>query len=156
MLRQSEYLFVSRSEAARILGDRAPSAATEDVLLRLQALGPRNVVMTSGSSGSDALDANRRHYHQGIVRGPVVEMTGAGDSFAAGYLAATMLGRDTPTALLWGSVNASSVIGQIGTQPGLLDRTAVQERVTIARNTELVALNGLHHPVSATYGGRIP
>jgi ribokinase len=140
MLRQTEYLFVSRSEATRILGEPALGASTKELLLRLQGLGPRNVVMTSGSSGADALDADRRHCRQDIIQGPVVEMTGAGDSFATGYLAATMLGLDMPTALLWGSVNAASVIGQVGTQPGLLNRPAMLERVTMARSTDRVAL----------------
>jgi sugar/nucleoside kinase (ribokinase family) len=139
MLRQTEYLFVSRSEAERILDTSLANVPVVEALQRLQALGPRNVVVTSGRAGADALDAARRYYHQGVLRVPVVEATGAGDSFATGCLAAIMLGLDMPTALLWGTVNAASVIGQIGSQPGLLDRDTITARAAGERTPDLVA-----------------
>jgi len=69
----------------------------------------------------------------------VVEKTGAGDSFATGCLAAIMLGQSMRTALLWGSLNAASVIGQVGTQPGLLDRDELSRRAASVQELEVAA-----------------
>lgn len=140
MLRHADYLFVSRTEAARMLGDAAWSAPTADVLRRLQALGPRAVVMTDGAAGSAAIDEQHALYRRDVVPAQVVEKTGAGDAFAAGCLGAILLGLDLPATLRWGSVNAASVIGRVGSQPGLLDRTAITERAAAMHPADPLAI----------------
>jgi ribokinase len=139
LLRHSDFLFLNREEAQLLLDDNQPCRSMEELLVSVQGLGPANVVITDGDQGATAIDRHGNLVRQLPIPGPIVEKTGAGDSFASGCLAAILLEQDLSTALLWGSLNAASVIAQVGTQPGLLRRDAllrqaagVQEPAAIA------------------------
>ncbi len=96
---------------------------------KLQTFGPKTIVITDGKFGSYVLTPSGDFFHEPILHAKVVEKTGAGDSFATGFLAATIAGHDTKTAMQWGSINASSVIGHIGAQPGLLTKEQLEKKV---------------------------
>ena len=59
----------------------------------------------------------------GILPAPVVERTGAGDSFGTAFTAALCRGKDVREAMRWGTLNAAGVIQKIGPQDGLLTIT---------------------------------
>ncbi|MDP3985309.1 MAG: PfkB family carbohydrate kinase, partial [bacterium] len=65
-----------------------------------------------------------------IFPGRRVESTGAGDSFAAGVLAATIRGLPLKDGLAWGAVNSASVVGTIGPQEGLLSDREIKKRLS--------------------------
>jgi sugar/nucleoside kinase (ribokinase family) len=67
------------------------------------------------------------NYHLHIFPHSVVERTGAGDAYASGFLAAVVTGESIPNAMRYGSVNASSVIGKIGAQEGLLKKQEMKK-----------------------------
>ena len=75
-------------------------------------MGPKIVVITEGPQGSNAYDG-KDIWRIGIIReAPVVERTGAGDSFAGGligYLARTdsLSFNNMKTAIIYGSTMAS-------------------------------------------------
>jgi sugar/nucleoside kinase (ribokinase family) len=60
---------------------------------------------------------------------PPFEITGAGDAFASTIVCALALGLPLEQALLWGPVNASSVIQEIGAQKGLLTRAQLEHNL---------------------------
>ena len=99
-----------------------------DLARKLRRLGPRLVVITDGAGGSYAFDGES-FFHIPSVAAEVVEMTGAGDSFSAGFLSARILGRDLEECLKWGNINAASVISKIGSQAGLLTREEIKEKL---------------------------
>jgi sugar/nucleoside kinase (ribokinase family) len=47
----------------------------------------------------------------------VVDTTGCGDAFAAGYLAATLSGASVPDALTASCALAARVVGRVGARP---------------------------------------
>lgn len=113
----TEILFVNREEAAKLL-----AMSVSDVRGLLSAMrnaGAKIVVITDGPGGTYAYDGNK-FLHMPIVEAPVVERTGAGDGFGAGFLGAILSGRGLDEALVWGTVNSASVLGFIGPQAGLL------------------------------------
>lgn len=131
LLPLTHILFVNKEEAQRIIGEK-----TEDVeilLKQLQMLGIQLVSITDGNEGSYLITEQGKILHQPILTVPIVERTGAGDSYAAGFLAAYLLGKPIEEAMLWGTVNAGSVIGKIGAQPGLLRRDELAERSAQSR-----------------------
>jgi sugar/nucleoside kinase (ribokinase family) len=58
-----------------------------------------------------------------------VEITGAGDAFASSVTVALSLGLPFEEALLWGPVNSSAVIQEIGAQRGLLTRAQLEHNL---------------------------
>lgn len=131
----TDIVFLNKEEAEQVSSIKyeiSTNDPREQVILLLQAIqkmGPRIVVMTDGSKGSFALDEKGNYYSQDIIPCHFVEKTGAGDGFSTGFIAAIFNGKDIKTALLWGSVEAASVIEQIGAQDGLLTKTLLQEKI---------------------------
>ena len=64
----------------------------------------------------------RVYFHLGIFDSPLVERTGAGDSFAVGFLAGLIQTDDVQKGLIWGTLNSASVVSKVGPQPGLLTK----------------------------------
>jgi sugar/nucleoside kinase (ribokinase family) len=109
-------LFLNQEEAQLLVGVKG----TMPGLLRaLKETGPEIVVVTDGPRGAAVFDG-REMYSMEVFPLKVVEMTGAGDSFATAFIAALHHGEDIPSALRWGTANSGSVVGKIGPQAGLL------------------------------------
>lgn len=75
--------------------------------------GMRVAVATFGEQGSLAFDGET-FYQQGIVPAQVVNTVGAGDSFIAGFLYATMTGGSVPDALRLGAEVSARVVSVFG------------------------------------------
>lgn len=118
VLKVCEVIFINKEEAARIVG---PKKGIKQLQKAIHKLGPKKVVITDGSNGVFVYDGSM-HYQMGILDGLVVERTGAGDSFAAGFIAGLHYGASITEAMCWGSHNATAVIGKIGPQAGLLTK----------------------------------
>ncbi len=116
MLEVSTVLFVNKEEAKRIVGEIADM---KELLMAVRHVGPQIVVITDGDKGSFAYDG-QQFWKCGITDTPVVERTGAGDSFATAFLAALNHGKTIPEAMQWGTLNSASVITKVGPQAGLL------------------------------------
>ncbi len=71
-----------------------------------------------------------------IYRGPVIERTGAGDSYGAGFMSAVVKGKSISEAMLWGNGNSTSVVQYIGAREGLLEEPAL--RKMIEENSDIV------------------
>ena len=122
ILERCSILFVNHQEAKKILGiDEKERINMRDVLSKMLLLGPKKVIITDGEEGSYATDG-QVDLKAGILPYPVVEKTGAGDSYAAGALSALFFGEDLSEAMVWGSLNAAKVVGELGAQNGLLSR----------------------------------
>jgi sugar/nucleoside kinase (ribokinase family) len=72
--------------------------------------------LTRSENGSIILSAGKRHQ---VAAQPtkVVDTTGAGDAYAAGFLAAWAKGLSLPEAGRWGSIAAAEVISHYGARP---------------------------------------
>lgn len=124
----TDILFVNKDEAERIVGQ---TDSQDGLLTLLQEKGIKTVVITDGENGSRAIDETGKIVTQGIIPCNVVERTGAGDSFATAFLAARLQGEPVETALRAGAYNSSSVIEHIGSQPGLLTKEQMQEKIQL-------------------------
>lgn len=122
VLAHTSVLFVNKEEAERLVGK------AKDIMGLMRALkknGPEIVVLTNGAHGAYALNGVQS-YFMPLMPVRVVERTGAGDSFAAGYLAAVMRGEAMKEALRWGAANSAGVVQKVGPQAGLLTQTEMQ------------------------------
>lgn len=115
-----DVLLPNRAELTAIAGVVAPGAS--DAAAALAALGPR-VVVKDGADGGWSLDASGAQHAAKGIKVDVVDTTGAGDSFDAGYLAALAYGIDDESERLRWATAAGSLstraAGGTGAQPTL-------------------------------------
>ncbi len=119
ILEQTYLIYVNRKEAEMLTEMEESQGKDKDLLKALSGLGPKVSIITDGGGGSLVYNGEK-FYKAGVLPVDAFERTGAGDSFGSGCLAALIKGKSFEEALLWGTVNASSVIGYVGPQKGLL------------------------------------
>lgn len=127
LLARTSILFLNREESAELLGN--PGSDVAGLVRGFHGEGVKVMVLTDGPEGAYASDGVAVTYHR-IFAGPVVERTGAGDSYGAGFLAGIIRGKDTGEAMLWGNANATSVVQYIGAREGLLDEAGVKRIIS--------------------------
>ena len=121
-----EVFIVNKEEAQELLELRA--GTIKHMLVELKKEGPKVVVITDGQNGSFAFDGEY-YFELEMFPGPRIEATGAGDSYSTAFIVALMYGRPIDEAMSWGSINAQSVVAQIGPQAGLLTLKEMEKRV---------------------------
>ena len=94
----------------------------------LLALGPSVVLLTDGDNGAFAA-VDGELVHCPILPAEVRGTAGAGDAFGATFASHFLQERDLKRALKAASVNASSVVGHVDTQTGLLAEACLEEQV---------------------------
>lgn len=123
VLERCYVLIVNMEEAKRILNiDLEEKVEPGDLLSKMLILGPKIVVITDGEEGSYASNG-QKNLKVGIFPTQVVERTGAGDAYSAGLVSALALGETLEEAMVWGTINASHVIAQIGPLTGMMTKT---------------------------------
>ena len=121
---RTNIFFCNKEEAERIL-KLEPTPDIKKLLTGLQALGPKIVVITDDRKGA-------WHVPMYPDTRPPFERTGAGDAFASSVVSALALGKPLTEALLWGPINAMSVVQEVGAQKGLLSREKLEEYLRAA------------------------
>lgn len=106
--------------AAEVVFMNADRAADPWMLMRgCLDRGPRLAVCTLGGEGAIALTAEGTRHRVDAEPADVVDANGAGDAFMAGFLAASLEGRDVDGALRAGAVQARIAIGSRHLHPAL-------------------------------------
>ncbi len=113
ILHRTTLLFLTREELATLMGTENLDAATQ----RLWELGVEIVVVTLGESGSWVGSKGKGQFapsHQAHV----VDTTGAGDAFAAGFLWGILHGRPLPECQRLGTIAAAFCLREMGARTG--------------------------------------
>ena len=126
LIRQTEILFVNKEEAQLLA--HLTSGEVNHLAPALFKLGCKHVVITDGHNGAFHFDGKTLSFCP-IYPGKKISATGAGDSFATGFMAALMKGLAPEEGMRWGSVNSASVIGKIGPTEGLLALEEIRKRL---------------------------
>jgi sugar/nucleoside kinase (ribokinase family) len=120
-----DVLLANEEEAALLAGLPAP-ADDEDLgtaldaarrAARILAGTAATVAVKLGARGAVAVDQAQGEAYAAAVPVDVVDTTGAGDAFAAGFLPAWCDGVDLETALGRGNRAAARVVGRVGARP---------------------------------------
>lgn len=85
------------------------------------------IVITNGKKGGQLLLKGAAPLTFEAKPVEAVDTTGAGDSFAAGYVSALLLERTPRVAVEWGLLNAAANIQVVGAKTGLLTRAEVEK-----------------------------
>ena len=106
-----DVLFANEDELSMLYGTD-PSGALAEAEARCEI-----VALTRGAAGCTIASAGERHEIPAHHVARVVDTTGAGDLFAAGFLHGLTTGRDLPTSASIGSLAAAEVISHMGARP---------------------------------------
>lgn len=129
LLAQTDLLLCNLEEALAFTGkDTADDAATA-----LLHAGVHTVCISDGKRGCLGATMKHRFHCPAIADAIVVDSTGAGDAFGTGATWAVLQGFALPNVLRAGTINATSVIGAIGAEAGLLTDTEMHKRLTSVR-----------------------
>lgn len=127
LLPKMEILFVNLSEAQKLSQDSNPDIKI--IMGKLKNLGVKIVVITDGLNGSYAVDETRETFQIGVIsKDKPKERTGAGDSYATGFIYAILNGYSVEEAMRYGALNADSVIKKVGAQEGLLNKGEIEQK----------------------------
>lgn len=135
VIAHTDVLVVNKEEGEHLLfGEKKIDSSNEhsyikELLQGLRKMGPSLVVITNGQHGSFALNSEDEYFYRELYEARVVERTGAGDAYTAGFLAGLIHKMPIPDCMTWGAVNSSSVVGHIGAEAGLLTRTEMLELI---------------------------
>ena len=107
-----DLLFANEDEVQHLTGSGDLEAAIEELSPKVATL-----VVTRGAAGSMALEDGQRAEIAAVPVERVVDTTGAGDLFAAGFLAARCRGHGLQRCLEAGALAAAEIISHFGARP---------------------------------------
>ena len=107
-----DLLFANEDEALQLTGARDLGEA-----LAMLADKVPTLVITRGAAGALAIDRGERVEVPAAPVGQIVDTTGAGDLFAAGFLVARARGHDLTKCLETGAIAAAEIISHFGARP---------------------------------------
>ena len=116
LLRETDVIICNREEAMQFAAAASEAAARTALL----AAGVRIVCICNGKEGATTSDGTTTWHCPIIEDAEVVDTTGAGDAFGTGFTWALTQDLPLSDALRAGTINATSVIGTMGAEAGLL------------------------------------
>jgi sugar/nucleoside kinase (ribokinase family) len=116
-------VFMPNDDEAEILtGETKPVRQAR----ALQKMGAGTVIVTMGDAGLLFTDGDRM-YRAEHFPSVMVDQTGAGDAFCAGFIAGMVRGRDLRQCVEYGSALGASCVRSIGCYQGVFTRTQAEE-----------------------------
>lgn len=123
-LQYVDYLFPNESEAQAVTGETEPEAMAD----RLLAAGVKNVIIKTGGTGCLLKNKDICVQVAGYPVAHCVDTTGAGDTFAAGFLHALNLGLESIQCAKFANACASICVEHVGAAGAVKNEAMVRER----------------------------
>lgn len=134
-----DYLTPNESELRLLLGLRPDDpTGSRDLALELRRRGVGSVIVTMGEKGALLLDDD----YDLFVPSPkveVVDTTGAGDSFNAGFAIALAEGRPLPEAVKWGVCAGALACTRLGVIPSMPQRSELLAMLSLSAAADKLA-----------------
>ena len=125
MAARIDVLFVNKQEAQGLVGEELEIIELHN---KLSEMGIKLSVITDGINGASTFDGEKVKQNGVYKTGKKVsDKTGAGDAFAAGFIAAMHYGKGVEEAMKWGTINSSGVVTEIGAIEGLRTKEEVEK-----------------------------
>ena len=124
-LRYLDYLFANKEEAQLLTGKANP----EEMAEIFWDCGVKHIIIKCGSEGCYVKTDSVQGYYPAVSGVHCVDTTGAGDSFAAGFLCALLEEKTFEECVAWGNVCGSLAVENVGACEGIQSRRQVLERL---------------------------
>lgn len=122
-LSKVDILFLNKEEATILT--KSPTAPIEELGKMIRKICPGIIAITQGDKGAVVFEGENL-YRAYIYKVAVEDKTGAGDSFAAGFMSGLLKENDIEYAIRLGMINSAKNISQKGAKSGLLDRSELK------------------------------
>ena len=116
-------VFLPNNHEAQLMTGQSDPARQAEVFHRL---GAKTVVITMGSEGS-VLVTEQVRLRAGVFSMPLVDGSGGGDAFDAGFIYGLLKGMNSEDCLRVASALGASCVRAIGTTPGVFTRSECEE-----------------------------
>lgn len=119
LLKHTDYITPNRSELGLLTGMDTSGEQWKEAAKRLLEMGPRHVITTLGSQGSGYMKSDMHITDVPAYRVPVIDTTGAGDSFNGGLAYALAAGEDLDNAVHFATKVSALAVTKFGAQAGM-------------------------------------
>ncbi|MFH0979326.1 MAG: carbohydrate kinase family protein [Candidatus Roizmanbacteria bacterium] len=109
-----DILIVNTHEFSDLLKKKYQEMDFKNLLIELPILKEKTVVVTDAEKGSYGYFNNEIYYQQAIIPEEIVDTTGAGDGYTAGFIAEYLKTKDIKKSMESGAKYASEVLTKIG------------------------------------------
>lgn len=128
-----DYFLPSIEQAEKIAGTDEPEKIADYFLDR----GVRNVVVKLGSQGA-FFKNHETAFYTGVYRDlEIVESTGCGDAFCAGFLTGIGTGKRVEDAMILGTACSAFVLQSVGANEGMQELKIVEEFIAAREKPEI-------------------
>jgi len=132
ILQKVDILFLNQEEASFLT--KIPFEDESEIFRKIDELCPGIAVMTKGGEGVVVSDGKYLYSAKPDPNRKVVDTTGAGDSFGAGFLADFIItDGNIESAIQFGLANSAGNLSEIGAKTGLLDKNSKFDRVSVSK-----------------------
>jgi len=140
ILQKVDILFLNQEEASFLT--KIPFEDEHEIFKKIDEICPGIAVMTKGGEGVVASDGKYIYSAKPNPNRKIVDTTGAGDSFAAGFLSdyiryngdtSASLSASIEKAIQLGLANSEANLSQVGAKTGLLEKNAKFERAKVLK-----------------------
>ena len=123
-LAQLDFIFPNLEEARLLTGREAP----DDVADALLGAGVKNVALKLGGNGCLVKNASERFAVPAYPGAKCVDTTGAGDTFAAAFIASILEGRSIAQCAAFANAAASLCVERLGATAAPMNRDELEKR----------------------------
>ena len=110
VLRGIDVLLLNETESELLTELNGVSEAAHSI----RDMGPEQIIVKQGGAGSTLISSQGEFHVDVYPIGKLVDPTGAGDSFAGGFMAALANGHSLEDGLIWGTASASFCVEGFG------------------------------------------
>lgn len=128
IIKKVDILILNQEEASLLTG--IPFKKEKEIFKKIDEICPGIAVMTKGGQGAVVSDG-KYLYKADVLKTKVVDRTGAGDSFGAGFVSGFIKKDDIEHAIQLGTANASACISEWGAKNRLLDKNERFKKVKV-------------------------
>lgn len=129
ILRKVDVLILNQEEASLLT--KIPYREERALFKKIDELCPGIAIMTKGEKGVVVSDG-KYLYRAGVLKNKVVDRTGAGDSFASGFLSGLIRSKgNIEFAIQLGIANSAKCLSQWGAKQGLLTKNQPFPRIKV-------------------------
>lgn len=126
-----DILILNKEEASLLTG--IDYRKEKEIIKKISSFFSGIFVMTKGSEGLSVLHKNIL-YSAKIISSKVVDRTGAGDSFGAGFVSGIIEKENIEYAIQLGSANATSCLKKWGSKNGILKKGDIFKKIRVEKN----------------------